>query len=175
MFDVELLVRERDRPADFPGLETKTRYRKVLNEVVDGTDIAPTPIATIGLPFATPCVARWEYGRLYGVYTPPLHAAMPTGNIFGGYLTGLVDQWAGLATYSVIPDRLQVLTVNMNMDFKTPAVIMETRLQASVTTLTERKAIVQVLAWQADILLFEAMVVEVLAPWRVKPPAEVAR
>lgn len=168
MVDVELLVRESDRPMEFPGLEIRTNYRKVLNEVVDGTDIAPIPIATIGLPFATPCVANWEYGRLSGVYTPPSHAAMPTGNIFGGYLTGLVDQWAGLATYSVIPDRLQVLTVNMNMDFKAPAVIAQTRLQASVTTLTEKKATVQVLAWQADVLLFEANVVEVLVPWRTR-------
>lgn len=168
MVETELLVRESDRPMEFPGLEIKTKYRKVLNEVVDGTDIAPIPIATIGLPFATPCVANWEYGRLSGVYTPPSHAAMPTGNIFGGYLAGLVDQWAGLATYSVIPDRLQVLTVNMNMDFKAPAVIVPTRLQASVTTLTDKKAIVQVVAWQGEILLFEANVVEVLVPWRIE-------
>jgi acyl-CoA thioesterase FadM len=56
----------------------------------------------------------------------------------------------------------------MNMDFKAPAVIAQTRLQASVTTLTEKKAIVQVLAWQADVLLFEANVVEVLVPWRTR-------
>ena len=167
MIDDKKLVCESDRPMAFPGLEISTKYRKVLNEVVAGTDIAPIPIATIGLPFATPCNANWVYGQLSGVFTPPAHAAMPTGNIFGGYLTGLVDQWAGLATYSVIPDRLQVLTVNMTMDFKAPALIAETRLQARVTALTERKAIVQVLAWQADVLLFEANVVEVLVAWRI--------
>lgn len=168
MIDADLLVLESARPAEFPSLDIKTKYRKVLNEVVDGTDIAPVPIATIGLPFAIPCAARWEYGRLSGTFTPPSHAAMPTGNIFGGYLAGLADQWAGLATYSVIPDKLQLLTVNISMDFKAPAVIAETRLQASVTALTERKAIVQVLAWQSEVLLFEASVVEVLVPWRVR-------
>lgn len=166
MSESDMPVREGDRPAEFPSMDIKTKYRRVLNEVVDGTDIAPIPIATMGLPFAVPCAATWEYGRLTGVYTPPSHVAMPTGNIFGGYLAGVVDQWAGLATYSVIPDKLQILTVNMTMDFKAPAVVAETRIQASVTAFSEKKAIVQVLAWQTDVLLFKACVVEVLVPWR---------
>lgn len=164
MSDCDLHVSEGDCPEGFPRREIKTRYRKLLDEIVDGTDIAPIPIATMGLPFAVPCNATWEYGRLSGIYTPPMHAAMPSGYLFGGYLTAIVDQWAGLATYSVIPDKLRVLTVNMTMDFKAPAAIARTKIEASVMLLTEKKAIVQVLAWQAEVLLFQASVVEVLVP-----------
>ena len=164
------VVKEIDRPEGFPALIQITKYRETLQNIVLGTDVAPIPIASMGLPFAIPCSAHWDYGCLSGHYVPPPHAVMPTGNLFGGYLTGLVDQWAGLAVYSVLPDALQILTVNINMNFTARACAKETRIQASVIDLTERKAIVQVLAWQLDVLLFDATVTEVLKPWAVRPP-----
>lgn len=122
-----------------------TRYQRLLESIRDGTAPAP-PFVT---RFALPSCTEWRYGSVSCEFTPPADALYEAQVIFGGYIASLIDQYAGLAMYSVLPDDTSFRTAELSVSFIHPLKPGLTRIEADVTSNTGRRAVCDVRLLQA--------------------------
>ncbi|MFL1486300.1 PaaI family thioesterase [Marinobacter sp. LN3S78] len=151
-------------PEGFPALGDLTSHRQMLNEILDGTDITPPAVVNFGLPFAVPCNASWSCGRFEGEFTPEGDVFIKYDVVFGGYVASVIDQFAGLATSSMLPDGWTYLTAQLDIGFKAPLKASPTVVKATIDSLSHRKAICDVVLLQDDLVVSRGRVTEILVP-----------
>ena len=127
-------------PRGFPDPVRSTGNRRLLDAIVSGAAPAPPCVPRFDLP--TP--QTWSYGRVSGTaYAASEHTWTPDV-VFGGYLCCLVDQFAGLAMLTVLPDATSFLTHTITLEMHRPVRTGPALVEARVIRLTTREATVTV-------------------------------
>ena len=145
-------------PQGFPDITGPTNNRRVLDAIVDG--LAPLPPSTPGVILPRP--QTWSYASLSGAAQPPAGQTWTPGLAFGGYLTCLIDEYAGLVMLSVLPDSATFLTAGLAIDLHGPMRAGELAVAADVIRLTGRDATVEVTLAQHDRIVSLATVRHVI-------------
>jgi uncharacterized protein (TIGR00369 family) len=150
------LVDETVRSPRSAGLTTK--YQRLLESIRDGSAAVPPFVARFALPSCT----EWSTGRVICEFTPPVEALVEAHVIFGGYIASLIDQYAGLAMYSVLADGTFFRTTELSVRFIHPLRPGPTRIEADVTSQTTREAVCEVRLLQAGLVTSRGVVHQIL-------------
>ena len=126
----------------FPGPGDDTGPRRYLASLIDGT-APPTPCLDL-LGLAIPPTTTWAHGSVLLELRLGPELTLTPGVIFGGYVTCLVDHLASLVMMTVLPDDTFVLTAQISADFVGPLVPGVVRIEAAVTRLSTRLALVEI-------------------------------
>jgi uncharacterized protein (TIGR00369 family) len=127
-------------PAGFPEADRKTARRVLLDHIVAGTAPAPPWIEKLRLPNCD----QWGPGWVAVDFSCSEEFTVKEKMIFGGYTAALVDQYAGLVMYTILPDDQDFLTGDLTLEFLAPLMPGPTRIEAEATQLTHRHASVAV-------------------------------
>lgn len=164
--EVESLIGE---PADWPGPDfagrsERTKRRQLLDDIVGGDDVPAAYIVRFGLPFGVPCRSRWSPGRFVGVFQPPQDSVVFRDMVFGGYVASVVDQFAGLASFTIMRDDTVLVTEKLEVGYKRPFRVANARVEARVVEAKPRQLAVEVEIRQDDVIVCHGDVTEVLIP-----------
>ncbi len=131
-------------PDGFPVAGQPTAYRALLDLIVAGDAPPPAYVRRLALPRPT----AWLPGWVESATTAGDEVTWTPAAVFGGYLTCLTDQFAGLAMFTVLPDGARFLTSVVETVFHRPVRPGQLRIEATVVELSGRKATVEVLLHQ---------------------------
>jgi acyl-coenzyme A thioesterase PaaI-like protein len=140
MSDTTLEATDLEVPDGFPAPDDPTGNRALLDTIVAGTAIDPPYMDRLALPKPT----AWTPGRIESATTIGADVSWAPGVVFGGYLLGVADLFAGLAMLTVVPDDAKFLTVAIESSFHTPVAPGAVHVEAVVREITGRKALVDV-------------------------------
>jgi acyl-coenzyme A thioesterase PaaI-like protein len=146
-------------PVDFPSADEHTRYRAMLDSIIDGTAANPPYVRRLALPRPT----RWSYGRLDALLEIGADVTWNSGAVFGGYITCLTDLYAGLAMLTVLPDTARFLTGHIAVSFRAPLVPGRVSIVATVTELLAHKAATKVVIRQSGRITSTGLVTQVIS------------
>jgi fatty-acyl-CoA synthase len=127
-------------PAGFPLPDERNAYRILLDKIVAGTAPDPPVIRTLEPPRPT----TWSPGKLTVETTLTDDHTWASGIIFGGYLACLLDLYGGLVLLTVLPDTAAVLTATLDIAFTAPTKSGPVRIDATVTKVSESRALTEV-------------------------------
>jgi acyl-coenzyme A thioesterase PaaI-like protein len=146
-------------PVDFPSAEESTRYRAMLDAIIDGTTADPPYVRRLALPRPT----AWSYGQLEARITIRKTVTWNAGAVFGGYITCLTDLYAGLVMLTVLPDHARFLTGHLAVTFRAPLVPGRAVAEATVTELAAHKATTEVLIRQSGVVTSTGLVTQIIS------------
>ncbi|MFV0129843.1 PaaI family thioesterase [Streptomyces sp. HMX112] len=132
----------------FPAPGEKSARRTLLDHIVAGTAPAPPYIRRLRLPNCD----SWGLGWVTVDFSCSEEFSVARNTIFGGYVAALVDQYAGLVMYTVLPDGVDFLTGDLALEFVAPVRPGPVRVEAEATELTHRHATVEVRVSQGGAL-----------------------
>ena len=140
----ERVAQVRSLPAlpGFPGPHDDTGPRRYLASLIDGT--APPTACLDLLGLVIPPTTTWAHGAVALEMHLGPELTLTPGVIFGGYVTCLVDHLASLVLMTVLPDDTFVLTAEIGADFVGPLVPGAVLIEAAVTRLAKRLALVEI-------------------------------
>jgi len=151
---------------DFPPANERTRYRAMLDAIIDGTAANPPYVRRLALPRPT----SWSHGRLEADILIGADVTWSSGAVFGGYITCLIDLYAGLAMLTVLPDRARFLTGHLAVSFRLPLRPGPASVEATVTELAAHKAAAEVLIRQAGRITSTGMATQIISRTEEEPP-----
>jgi uncharacterized protein (TIGR00369 family) len=144
--------------AGLPAPGEPTSGRRLLERIIDGSQPEPPCVRRLGLPRPT----ESGHGRVGTTMTPTDELTWRPGVVFGGYLAGLVDQYAALAMLTVLPDGVGFLTGTVTIEFDAPVTASALRVEATVRSIDRRQATVEVTLEQEHQIACRARVHQVL-------------
>ena len=130
-------------PTELPPVTPEglpTTHRGLLDAIIDGT--APRRAAVERL--ALPGLDTWSPGHASALIEVGPEVTFGGGFVFGGYLSCLVDLYAGFAAMTVLPDDQVFLTVQLDTTFHAPVAPGPVAIEANVAELTSRRAVVTI-------------------------------
>ena len=125
-------------PVTPPALPTT--HRGLLDAIVDGTAPQRAAVARLALPG----LDSWSPGHASALIEVGPEVTFGGGFVFGGYLSCLVDLYAGFAVMTVLPDEQVFLTVQLDTSFLAPVAPGPVAIQATVAEISSRRAVVTV-------------------------------
>lgn len=132
-------------PDGFPAAGQPTTYRALLDAVIGGSVPAPPYVRRLALP----PLSAWRPGWIEAATAISDELTLPAGPVFGGYLACLADLFAGMAMFTVLPSDAALMTATVEVSFHRPVLPGELAVQARVSEISGRKALVDVLMTQA--------------------------
>lgn len=122
-------------PAGMP-----TTHRGLLDAIIDGTAPPRAAVARLALPG----LDSWSPGHASALIEVGPEVTFGGGFVFGGYLSCLVDLYAGFAVLTVLSDEQVFLTVQLDTSFQAPVAPGPVAIEASVAEISSRRAVVTV-------------------------------
>jgi uncharacterized protein (TIGR00369 family) len=111
-----------------------------LDQMIAGTAWLPPCVTRLALPAPT----SWAPRELIAEITLDEELALNQEAIFGGYIACLVDHYAGLVMMTVLPPGGRVVTAGLDVRFLAPLRAGAVRVEATITRLGSRQAVVEV-------------------------------
>ena len=120
-----------------------TIWQKILDAIVSGNiseKMIPPYVKTLTLPM----IAEW--GERYVLLEWPVSETMHqgAGMVFGGFISALADYAAGSAMLTIIGDRDQFFTNNLEIEYKRPIRTGIIFVKAEIVSVEGSKVVVDV-------------------------------
>ncbi len=88
-------------------------WSELLDSMVAGTRERPSHTRVMRLP----SIDGWERGRVWCEFDVDPDFIQPQGNLFGGYVSALADEFLGIAAMTVVPDHAPFSNTDMHLNF----------------------------------------------------------
>jgi fatty-acyl-CoA synthase len=150
--------RRRPSPAGFPDETAGTEQRALLDAIIGATIPDPPCVDRLALPRPE----RWSPGHVSALIEAGPELTWGAGVVFGGYLTCVIDLFAGFAAMTVLPDGFRFLTADLETTFHVPVAPGPIAVEASVDELSARRAVVSVRLRQNDRVAVSARTTQLL-------------
>ena len=103
-------------------------WSELLDSMVAGTKERPVHSEVMRLPR----IDGWERGRIWCEFDVDPDLIQPQGNLFGGYISALADEFLGIAAMTVVPDHAPYSNSDIHVNFFRPIKGGRLRIEARV-------------------------------------------
>jgi uncharacterized protein (TIGR00369 family) len=91
-------------------------WSELLDSMVAGTNERPSHSEIMRLP----SIDGWEPGRVWCEFEVDPSFIQPQGNLFGGYISALADEFLGIGAMTVVPDKASYGNSDIHVNFFRP-------------------------------------------------------
>ena len=103
-------------------------WSELLDSMVSRSIEVPSHIQVMRIPL----IDGWEPGRVWCEFDVDPVFIQPQGNLFGGYVSALADEFLGIAAMTVVPDRCRFSNSDIHVNFFRPIQGGRLRVDAEV-------------------------------------------